>query len=64
MISESVFLLYDGSRVKRHVSKGGEGPRPQKHDKKGNKELERYLGLGLGLANQEARWAHCDFLFR
>ena len=41
MISESVFLFQDGSRVKRHVSKDGEGLWPPKHDGNGNDESEK-----------------------
>ena len=35
MVSESVFLWKDGSKVKRHVSKGKESPRPQNMMKRG-----------------------------
>ena len=40
MISESVFLFQDDSGVRRHVSEGGRGLRPPRHDEKGNDGIE------------------------
>ena len=40
-ISESAFLSRDSSRVRRHISGGGNGIRPPKHDDKGNDASEK-----------------------
>ena len=52
MISESVFLFQDDSRVRRLVSKGGRGLGPPRHDEKGNDGIENITcGRKLGLVS-------------
>lgn len=45
IISESVYLFRDGSRVRQHVSGGGKGLRLPNNDEKGNDGPEKKLTL-------------------
>ena len=40
MISESIILFQHNPRVRRRVSEGERGPRPPRHDEKGNDRIE------------------------